>query len=173
MHVHGSAILMYLELLLCIGSKNNHRSIFRKWSSKKMCENQPALYQQAALVQSLWCCCESPGIETLPWNMQSRVWHEKHHIEPGTENLHTQIWIHLHGVYDPQEDQELALKCTCRQRGFLFKGTFWLLKNTIISKDKVIRQWQPIEYNQSITGYISKTDRGVKMIRYKWLYTDL
>lgn len=176
---HGNAGLMGLE------GRNNPRSIFRKWWNEKCVRSSQLPVSRAALAQSLWCCSELLVIESLPWNLQSVMWKPlqlQQNIEPGRENLYkifgcvSMLFTSLFtpsGVYDPQQNRELVPKYVCRCRGFLFKGTSWLLKNKIISKDKVIRQWQFMEYNQSITEYISKTDRGVKLIHYKWLYTDL
>lgn len=130
----------------------------------------------SVLLGMTWDLSLSPEIRRSESDAKTTAHRSKH-----TEKLHHKIQTDLHAFYytfyslwGPSSLTEWGIHPhACRCGGFLFKGTFWLLKNEIISKDKVIRQWQFREYNQSITEYISETDRGVKPIRYKWLYTDL
>lgn len=93
---HSSAGLMGLE------SRNNPRSIFRKCWNEKCVRSSQLPVSRAALAQSLWCCSELLGIESLPWTQQSVMWKPlqlDQNIEPGTENLYNKIWLCLHAFH--------------------------------------------------------------------------
>lgn len=93
---HGSAGLMGLE------SRNNPRSVFRKWWNEKCVRSSQLPVSRAALAQSLCCCSELLVIESLPWTLQSAMWKRlqlDQNIEPGTENLYNKIWLRLHAFY--------------------------------------------------------------------------
>lgn len=93
---HSSAGLMGLE------SRNNSRSIFRKWRNERCVRSSQLPVSRAALAQSLWCCSELLGIESLPWTLQSVMWKPlqlDQNIEPETENLYNKIWLCLHAFY--------------------------------------------------------------------------
>lgn len=85
---HSSAGLMGLE------SRNNPRSIFRKCWNEKCVRSSQLPVSRAALAQSLWCCSELLGMESLPWTLQSVMWKPlqlDQNTEPGTENLYNKI----------------------------------------------------------------------------------